>query len=223
MISFLFVLRLKGHKLYNYRYFFSFSFEKAVLNSTIDEAEYFTDLLTTQFLLQELCQKSVLLADTHSLGGLFNLPQLKRIAVSLNDVPKLISVILESFLSEDLHRFFVDYQLSYLLESFPKPFCGSQEISKYFNLTSVQNLMTTLCSLDMDAYVQEFESEFLANHDNFVKQNMNMNATVIKNDILNKTECLLNTTMRFWLQDLIDISPLMKVPSLIHSLDSDQW
>ena len=197
--------------------------EKTVLNNTIDERENFDDLLTTQFLLQELCQKSVLLAETQSLGGLFNSPQLKSLAVSLNDVSKLISVIFESFLSEDLHRFLVDYQLSYLAESFPKPFCDSQELRKYFNLTSVQDLLTTLCSLDINAYVQEFERELQSKHDNFVKQNMNMNATFIKNEILNKTECLFSTPMRSWLQNFIDISPLMKVSSLIYSLDLDQW
>ena len=119
-----------------------------MLNSTVTlDGETKVIFLTSQFVLQELCQRIVSVAQSGDLRDLFTSDQLSNLAVSLNDVPKLIPVIWKSFLNEDLHRFLVNNQLSTLINSFPMSLCGNQELNNYFDLSRVSNLYSALCNV----------------------------------------------------------------------------
>ena len=195
-----------------------------LLNNTVAlDGETKVIFLTSQFVLQELCQRIVSIAQSGNLRDLFTSPQLSNLAASLNDVPKLISVIWKSFLNENLHQFLVNNQLSTLINTFPMGLCGNQELNTYFDLSRVSNLYSALCNLNTSVVEQEFQKEILYSYQVFLGQNMGLNVVTIMNEMVNKAECIYNTSMTAQWERIIDITPLMKLANMTARLDSDQW
>ena len=52
---------------------------------------------------------------------------------------------------------------------------------------------------------------------------MGLNVVTIMNEMVNKAECIYNTSMTAQWERIIDITPLMKLANMTARLDSDQW
>ena len=172
----------------------------------------------------EGCERLMTVMNTRSLSSVFttSTPMLRALTVAVSSVPRAAAVIVKSFLTEDLHRFLMDHQLSTIMAEFPATFCNNPNLGNYFDLIGLEGFISTLCHINVTEINQELAQEQAGLMDIFMRQ-QNMNNLQILGEMVDKMECIYNTTMHIDWMAVVDVSPFMPVLNMTYGMDANQW
>ena len=171
-------------------------------------------LYITRTVLSEICESLQRLNATGSLDRIFETDSFNRLVAAALQLPEVFTVVVESFLKEDLHRFLLENQLGSIISTFPAAFCGNDSIWDYFRRSKgSETLRLTLCTLDIANLTRDFEQEFLAQ--NQKPMMMSMSANDHFDGLVESVGCIIDTALVLQWERLVDILPLMKGVGMI--------
>ena len=185
-------------------------------------------LLTVQYVLEQVCERLTRVASTQNVTDIFtsSTPTLQNLASKINDIPRVIAVVFNSFVKEDLHRFLQDYQLGVLVRIFPAPFCGdpatTAALSKYFDLAGITSFVNDLCQFNMTLVQRDVGVEMMG-LGQFMATNGGSSMLASLNASLTQAECIYNKAWTMPWMGIVDVSPVLEAINRTQNMDANRW
>ena len=111
---------------------------------------------------RQICESFHRLNATGRLDAIFETASFNGLVGAALDLPEVVNVVVDSFLSERLHRFLTENQLGSILSNYTVPFCEGDHIWRYFNQTQrTTHFRNQLCALNITQLTIDFDAEFV--------------------------------------------------------------
>ena len=162
-------------------------------------------LLITRNVFQQICQSFQRINATGRLDFDIAESGLESLIRAALDLPEVVAVLANSFITEDLHRFLIENQLGPIMATFPNKFCQGNDIWNYFNQSfGAIHFRDRLCGMNFASFVEEIMA-------NATKKDSGNSSTIqVLDRILGNGICIVETVTQ-----LVDISPIMTTMGVI--------